>query len=260
MENPMGEVHVSRVEINGASAARVQIDRPTKLNALNSTLAEKLRDTFEDLAADEALHAVVLEGAGGKAWVVGADIAEMAVLDRQSAADFISRLHETMLAVRDFPVPVVAKLDGYALGAGMELAAACDLRVASTRALFGMPEVQVGLPSVIEASLLPRLMGAGRAGRLMLTGEMIDAQRAGEWGFVEEVVSPADLDTAVDAIVGDLCRAGRHALCAQKKLMRSWEAVSPDTAAAASISVFAGAFDTDEPVTRLGNFASGPSD
>ncbi len=195
---------------------------------------------------------------GSWAWVGGADIVEMAVLTPKTAREFISNLHGAMRAVRDLPAPVIAKLDGFALGGGMELAAACDLRVASTNARFGMPEVQVGLPSVIEASLLPRLMGSGRAGRLMLTGEVIDAERAFAWGFVEEVVTPENLDAAVDAVLGHLCRSGIYALRSQKKLLRQWEAVSPDQAAEASVAVFGDAFETDEPGSRLAKFVKRP--
>ena len=119
-----------------------------------------------------------------------------------------------------------------------------------------MPEVQVGLPSVIEASLLPGLMGRGRAARLMLTGEVIDAQRAYEWGFVEEVVAPDKLADAVDAVLGDLCRAGPLAVRSQKRLMRQWEAMTPDAAAEASIATFVGTFEADEARQRLGTFAN----
>ena len=250
----MGEVHLSQFDVEGAPVARVVIDRAAKLNALNSVLVAKITETFQALALDDAVRAVVLEGAG-KAWVVGADIDEMAALDRGSAATFIAALHRAMVAIRDLPVPVVAKIDGFALGGGMELAAACDLRIASTEARFGMPEVQVGLPSVIEASLLPRLMGLGRAGRLMLTGEVIDGSRAAAWGFVEEVVAPGDLDRAVEDVLTDICRAGPRAIQTQKRLLRDWEGLTPDAAAAASVPTFAAAFHTDEPTERLERFS-----
>ena len=133
----------------------------------------------------------------------------------------------------------------------MELAAACDLRVASSNARFGMPEVQVGLPSVIEASLLPSLMGRGRAARLVLTGEVIDAARAEAWGFVEDVVPPDALRASVDALIGVLCTAGPNAVRAQKLLTRHWERVDPDAAAEDSIETFGEAFTTGEPATML---------
>jgi len=254
----MGDVAVTRMQVEGGDVARVVIDRSDKLNALDSPLIAKVTEAFEGLASDAALHAVVLDGAGDKAWVGGADIKEMAGLSAGTAADFITRLHLAMRAVRDLPAPVIARLDGYALGAGMELAAACDMRIASTNAHFGMPEVQVGLPSVIEASLLPRLMGLGRAVRLMLTGEVINAERAYEWGFVEEVVAPDVLDTAVETALGHLCRAGIQAVRAQKRLHRHWEGVSPDQAAEDSVQVFAESYASGEPTERLGAFVNRP--
>ena len=208
------------------------------------------------LADNRELRLVILDGAGDTAWIGGADIAEMADLTPDTAAAFISALHQAILAIRDLPVPVVARINGYALGAGMEMAAACDTRVVSTKAKFGMPETRVGIPSVIEASLLPRLMGLGRATRLCFTGEIIDARKAYEWGFIEELVAPEDLDSAVDSVVRDICAAGPNAIRLQKQLLRSWEGMTPDAAADASVAVFASAFETDEPRERLGAFLS----
>lgn len=255
----MSNVRIDRQSIAGEPVARVIVERPEKLNALNSELMDALASTFHSLAEDTAIRAVILDGAGDKAWVGGADINEMAALSSpRMAAVFIHRLHQVMLAVRDLPVPVLARIDGYCLGAGMELAAACDLRLASEAAHFGMPEVQIGLPSVIEASLLPLLMGRGRAARLVLTGEVIDAQRAFDWGFVEEVLPRAELDAGVERVIGDICRAGPEAIRLQKQLLRYWEHVPPDTSAEESIETFGAAFETDEPLQRLGQFVSRP--
>jgi len=250
----MGDIHLKFEVFEGETIARVTVDRTSKLNVLNSALIKKLKDVFVQLADNQELRLVILDGAGDTAWVGGADIAEMANFNTATAAAFISALHQAMLAIRDLPVPVVARINGYALGAGMELAAACDTRIASTTAKFGMPETRVGIPSVIEASLLPRLMNPGRAARLCFTGEIIDAQRAYEWGFIEELVAPEELDSAVYSVVRDICAAGPNAIRLQKQLLRSWEGMSPDAAAEASVAVFASAFETDEPKERLGDF------
>src|SRR6185437_14972322 len=120
-------------------------------------------------------------------------------------------------------VPAIARIDGYALGAGLELAAACDLRVASERAVFGMPEVRIGIPSVVEAALLPKLIGHGRARRLLLTGETIGAVEALAWGLVDVVVQPEQLDRAVDELARPILAAGPQAIRLQKALILDWE-------------------------------------
>ena len=251
----MGTVNINYDELEGGQVATVTIDRPEKMNALDSSMIEQLNDVFRSLAKDSSLRAVILNSAGERAWVGGADIREMARLSSVcNARAFIQNLHVTMLSVRNLQVPVVAQVDGFCLGAGMELAAACDLRVASLSAQFGMPEVQVGLPSVIEASLLPGLIGRGRAARLVLTGEMIDAELAYNWGFVEELVSIDQLEATVRALVSSICRAGPNAVRMQKRLLRHWEEVDPYTASEESIETFASAFESEEPRTRLAQF------
>ena len=146
-------------------------------------------------------------------FVGGADIREMAALrDAEGARAFIELVHGCCRAVRDCPVPVVARIEGFALGAGLELAAACDLRIAAADARFGMPEVRVGIPSVVEAALLPALIGWGRARRLLLLGEMIGAAEALEWGLVERVAPASGLDAAVAEWLGHLGAAGPLAL------------------------------------------------
>jgi len=227
--------------------AEVTIDHAGKLNILDRALMAELVAATERLAAAEGLRAIVLRGAGDKAFIGGADLREMAALDAASAAPFITALHQVCDGLRRLPVPVVARIDGYALGAGLEIAASCDLRIASDRTVFGMPEVRVGIPSVIEAALLPRLIGWGRARRLLLTGETIGAAEAERWGLVERVVPAAALDDAVAETLAQLLAAGPRALALQKALMRDWEEGGVIGAIERGISSFAEAFTTDEP-------------
>jgi enoyl-CoA hydratase len=173
--------------------ATITVDNPAKLNVLDPAGIASLERILEGLAADETLRVLVLQGAGGRAFIGGADIRAMAALDRERTRSFINGLHRACAAIRRLSVPVIARIEGYALGAGLEVAASCDLRVASDTAKFGMPEVKIGIPSVIEAALLPRLVGWGRARRLIYTGEIIDAREAERWGLVERVVASADL-------------------------------------------------------------------
>ena len=209
---------------------------------------------IEALAGREDLRALVLCGAGEAAFIGGASIDEMATLDPESARRFITLVHRTCDCLRQLPVPVIARIDGFALGAGLEVAVSCDLRVASTRAKFGMPEVKVGLPSVVEAALIPQLIGWGRARELLLTGETIDAETALRWGLVERVVQPDDLDREVGTIVEALLLAGPHAVRSQKRLMQEWEKLPTDCAIDAGIEALVHAFDTDEPKRLLGAF------
>src|SRR5246500_97586 len=151
--------HEERPE--GGPLARLTIDNSSKLNSLNRALMVEIIEAANRLAADPQLRLVVLTGAGERAFVGGADIGEIAALDRERAREFITLVHRCCDVFRRLPVPVIARIDGYALGAGLELACACDLRVASGRALFGMPEVRIGIPSVVEAAPLPKLIGHG---------------------------------------------------------------------------------------------------
>src|SRR5216683_4103063 len=159
----MGVVAVSEERPEGGHLVRLTIDNAAKLNTLGRALMIEIVEAIERLEADEALRLVILSGAGERAFVGGADIAELAVLNEDTARDFITLVHRCCDGFRRLAVPVIARIDGYALGAGLELAAACDLRVASEHAMFGMPEVRVGIPSVVEAALLPLLIGRGGA-------------------------------------------------------------------------------------------------
>ncbi len=180
----------------------------------------------------------------------------MSALDRDGARDFITLVHRTCDCLRRLPVPVVARIDGYALGAGLEVAVSCDLRVATRRASFGMPEVKVGLPSVVEAALIPQLIGFGRARELLMLGEIIDAETALRWGLIERVVAPEALDAEVEGIIAALLSGGPQAIRAQKALMQTWENLPADAAIQAGIDAFERAYDTDEPARLLSAFVN----
>ena len=188
------------------------------------------------------VRAVVVTGAGERAFAGGAALDELAALDPGSAREFITRVHLACAALRECPVPVIARVNGFCLGAGLELAAACDLRLAAAHAVFGMPEVRLGIPSVVEAALLPRLVGAGRARWLVMTGETIDAAQALAWGLVERVAPLAELDAVVDAALDALLAAGDQALRAQKRLCKLWEDAPLDDCVRVSIVEFAAAY------------------
>jgi enoyl-CoA hydratase len=236
----------------GGWLARLTIDNAGKLNSLNRALMTELVETVRGLAADPQLRLAVVSGAGERAFVGGADIGEIAALDRLTARSFITLVHDCCDAFRRLPVPVIARIDGWALGAGLELACACDLRVASERSAFGMPEVRVGIPSVVEAALLPELIGHGRARRLLLTGETIGAAEALAWGLVDAVAAPDGLDDAVERLVRPILAAGPRAVRLQKSLILDWEDLPISAAVERGIDCFVSAFDTDEPARMAG--------
>jgi enoyl-CoA hydratase/carnithine racemase len=227
--------------------AHLTIDHAGKANALDSELLEELACAFEDLAGEPDIRAAVLAGAGERSFIAGANIAEMQGLDAASARAFILRVHRVCRAIRDLPVPVVARIQGVAFGAGVEIAAACDFRIAADLATFGMPEVRIGIPSVVEAALLPQLVGWGRTRWLLLTGETIDAATALQWGLVEFVVPVAALDEAVARSVHAITVSGPQAIRNQKRLIHDWERLPLDQAIAAGVDAFADAWSTDEP-------------
>jgi len=242
-----------RMERRGESlVARLTIERAAKLNSLDSATLAALAEATRGLPAE--VRAVVLTGAGGRAFAGGANLDELAALDPVSARDFITRVHQACAALRECPLPVIARVNGFCLGAGLELAAACDLRIAAANAAFGMPEVRLGIPSVVEAALLPRLIGAGRARWLVLSGENIDAAQALTWGLVERVVPAARLDAALDAVLDALLAAGDAALRAQKRLCKLWEEAPLDECVRLSIVEFAAAYAGDEPRAMIGEF------
>ncbi len=237
-----------------ARIARVTIHNERKLNTLNSALMEEFVRAVESLSSDQSLRAVVLTGAGDKAFVGGADIDEMAALDASTAEAFITRIHRCCDALRDLPVPVIARIQGYALGGGLELAAACDLRIAADTAILGMPEVKLGMPSVIEAALLPPLVGWGRAREMLLLGENFSASEAQAWGLVERVVPKHALDEGVERWIASILAAGPHAVRLQKRLIRTWEDLPLREAVRAGIRAYTEAWLTDEPRLRLTEF------
>ena len=152
------------------------------------------------------------------------------------------------------PFPVIAAVNGACLGAGFELALACDLRVAAAGAPLGLPEVRVGVPSVIQAALLPPLIGPGRAAELLLTGETVPAERALAWGLVNEVVPAERLSAAVEALAAKILAAGPEAVRLQKALIVRWRQTDPATAARAGIGAFTAAYATGEPREGMSAF------
>lgn len=200
------------VEDNGA-IRRITLNRPDKLNALNHETLTELHAAFSEAGSDASVRVVVLTGAGPKAFVAGADIAEMNGLSPAQARDFSAHGQALMTRIERLGKPVIARLNGFALGGGLELAMACHLRIAADTAKVGQPEINLGLvPGFGGTQRLLRLAGRGVALELCLLGAPITAARAAELGVVTKVVPADQLDAEVDAIAGQLASAAPLAL------------------------------------------------
>jgi enoyl-CoA hydratase/carnithine racemase len=234
--------------------ARVTVNNPAHHNALGNDGKRQLAEAIEALAGEERLRVVVLTGAGGRSFIGGANLKEMAGFEKHDAMLGPSLTHRMCEAIRRTPVPVIARIQGYCLGAGLEVAAACDMRAASDDSRFGMPEVLFGLPSGMEACLLPQLIGWGKTRELVFTGRHIPAQEAAACGLVERLVPASELDVAVDDWVNAILSAGPLAIRAQKELIRDWERMSIADAVQQGIRAVAAGHATGETRKLMGAF------
>ena len=248
------EARHARATLDAGGVATLQVLDAGRLNIIGSAAIADLRAALQALAAEPALRVLVLRGSGERAFIGGADIGEMVGLTPATAQAFITRLAGLCDAVAEMPVPVIARLPGWCLGGGLEVALACDLRLCDDSAMFGMPEVKVGIPSVIHAALLPRLLGQSRADWLLLCCENIDAARAEAWGLVHERCAVGALDALVQRRAAALAALPPQALRQQKRLLRHWQTVPLAQAVRDSIGEFAQAYATGEPQALMGDF------
>ncbi len=250
------ELVLVRIEERGDAGrvAYVTVNNPAKRNALGMAGKRAIASAFARLSQDDQLRAVVLTGAGDKSFIAGADISEMKDLTVEEAEEEHTLTHYACDSIRRCPVPVIARVNGYCFGAGMELAASCDMRACADTAKFGMPEVRVGLPSGMEAALLPALIGWGRTAELVLTGDIFEAHEAYQFGFVQKLVPPAGLDAAVDKWVQSILISGPRAVRLQKSLMRDWERMSISDSIRRGIEMCVEARRTDEPKKLMAAF------
>jgi enoyl-CoA hydratase/carnithine racemase len=226
----------------------VTVDNEKKHNALPVQGRAALAKIMNELATNPELRCVVLTGAGTKSFIGGANISEMSEFPNHNVAESGSATtHAACDSIRRVPVPVIARISGYCLGAGMEIATSCDMRVATTNSKFGMPEVRYGVPSGMEACLIPLLVGWGKARELVFTGDIIDAQEAYHFGYMEKLVEPEELDNQVEKWVHSICVSGPRSIRIQKKLIGDWERMSITDAVQAGIAAVGHAHTTDEP-------------
>ncbi|EJN61039.1 enoyl-CoA hydratase/isomerase family protein [Halogranum rubrum] len=238
-----------RVEVGERAeyVATVTIDRPDARNALNDQIREELKAVFDAMADDDAVRVVVLTGADeAKAFVAGADVRELrerGVVEQREASER-PRVYE---AVADCPKPVIARVNGHALGGGCELAQACDVRIAREDAKLGQPEINLGIiPGGGGTQRLTRLVGPGQAMRLVLSGELIDATEAADIGLVEEAVSPGELDERVDELAGKMASKSPLALQRAKEAVKAASRLDLDAGLDYEKELFVGLFATED--------------
>ncbi len=234
---------------------RLTLNRPDKLNALDRQTLSELLEAFEAAAADEAVRVVVLTGAGPKAFVAGADIAEMNGLSPVQARDFSRLGQRLMRRIETLGKPVLARINGFALGGGFELAMACHLRIAAETAKIGQPEVNLGLiPGFGGTQRLARLAGRGAALELCLLGTPVDAARAHQLGLLTRVVPADQLDATVDALADQLAASAPQALRGVLDAVVLGGEAPLDTGLDYETQAFALAFSTDDMKEGTGAF------
>jgi enoyl-CoA hydratase/carnithine racemase len=232
------------VEREGA-LAWVTLDRPP-LNLIVPEMVEGIRATFAALRRNDGVRAAVITGAG-RATTGGMQLQVLRDFTPGPAKAFIASLHEAIDEVHDAPFPTVCMINGACLGAGFELAMACDLRTAAAEAVMGLPEIRVGIPSVIEAALLPGVVGPGRAAEILLTGESVSARQAFEWGLVNRVAPRSELRAVTAELVGRILACAPSAVRLQKELIVRWRNTDLRTAVEYGVNAFGQSFATGEP-------------
>jgi enoyl-CoA hydratase len=205
-----------------AAVATLTINRPQALNALNREVLGEILDVLHEIRSDPSVRVLIVTGAGERAFVAGADVAAMAKMSTIEGLEFSIFGHHVMNLVEGLPIPVIAAVNGFALGGGLELALACDLIIVSDKARFGQPEVNLGLiPGFGGTQRLPRRIGINRAREIIYSGEMFDAKSAFQWGLATQIVEPAELIPVARSLAEKFAQKPSVAIRQAKSAMRA---------------------------------------
>ncbi|MCF6266038.1 MAG: short-chain-enoyl-CoA hydratase [Desulfuromusa sp.] len=235
--------------------ATVTINRPRAMNALNRDTLEELKQLFSELEQQEEIKVIILTGAGGKAFVAGADIAQMQQMNALEARAFARLGQQVMTNIEQCSKPVIAAVNGFALGGGCELAMACDIRLASEKAKFGQPEVNLGvIPGFAGTQRLSRLIGKGRAKELIFTGDMIDANEALRLGLVNKVIPAEQLLEAARAMAEKIAAKGPVAIRFSKEAVNKGLEMDLDKANAYEAELFSLCFASNDQKEGMSAF------
>ncbi|MFW5980431.1 MAG: enoyl-CoA hydratase/isomerase family protein [Halanaerobiaceae bacterium] len=241
------------VEVEYSSpTATIYMNRPHVLNAYNEEVLDDLKQTFNQIFKREDIKSLIITGRGNKAFTVGADLNWLETLDAEQAKKISKKGQELCRYIESSSRVIIAAINGYALGGGMEIALACDLRIASTRARFGQPEVSLGIiPGFDGTQRLPGIVGMGRAKELLFTGNIIDAEQASEIGLVNKLVTPRDLIKESQELAQEITEQSSQAITLLKKVIKN----SLDTRTSeVETEAFGTCFETKEHLERMKNF------
>ena len=240
--------------VGNNSVAVTRLDGRGPLNLLGRSVFNDLNDELDRLNLDRNVRAMILIGSGDQAFSAGVDLHQMKDLNPVDAESFITELHAPARKLLTMSIPAIAAVKGPCLGGALELILACDIRIATDDAIFGLPEVQVGIPSVIEASLLPPTIGLGRARRMLLTGETVNAAEALAIGLVDRVVPADQLMNAAQETANTFLGMSRDVVASQKDIVAKWLELGEEDSAAFTIREFSRIFATPAPHEGMSAF------
>ncbi|HYL59187.1 MAG TPA: enoyl-CoA hydratase-related protein [Candidatus Acidoferrales bacterium] len=238
-----------------APIATLTVNRPAALNALNREVLEEMARVIRDVRHDASVRVLIVTGAGDRAFVAGADIAAMSKMSAADGLDFSRLGHRVMESFEDLPIPVIAAVNGFALGGGLELALACDLIVASDKARFGQPEINLGLiPGFGGTQRLAHRIGHNKARELIMTGEMFDAATALQWGLANQVAPAAELIGAAHALAKKIESKSAFALRQAKAALRAAFTMEEDAGLRFEQQAFGVVFSSEDRVEGTNAF------
>ncbi len=238
-----------------AAIATLTVNRPNALNALNRSVLEQITHVLREVRHDSAVRVLIVTGAGDRAFVAGADIAAMAKMSAVDGLEFSRLGHRVMATIEDLPIPVIAAVNGFALGGGVELAMACDLIIASEKARFGQPEINLALiPGFGGTQRLPHRIGQAKARELIMTGDMLDAKSALGLGLVNYVVAPDQLMAEAHKMAEKLASKSALALRQAKAALRASFTMEEDTGLRFEQEAFGVTFASEDRVEGTSAF------
>ena len=234
--------------------AILTINRPKALNALNSQVLDELDKVLESIDT-EKIRVLIITGAGQKSFVAGADIAEMSTLTKAQGAEFSKKGNDVFRKIETFPIPVIAAINGFALGGGCEISMSCDIRICSDNAIFGQPEVGLGItPGFGGTQRLARLVGLGMAKQMIFTGQNIKAEEAYRIGLVNAIYPQAELLNEAKKLATTIAKNGANAIKNSKKAINDGYQMEIDKAIQIEEQLFGECFQSDEQVIRMKKF------